>query len=300
MIAPWNGRGLLLLHELRLRGTIAAVASALSYSSSTVSHQLAQLEREVGVKLLVPEGRGLRLTPEGEVVAQHAARMLAAQERLRGELDALAPDAAPLRIAVLQTASRALVPQVLDALMEALPALRVEIVVTPPEHGLFEVEAGRFDIAMAEQYPGHTRPHREGLDRDLLGRDPIRLAAPPDSGVVSLADARGLAWIMEPEGTAARAWAVQQCRAAGFEPDIRHEATDLSAHVRLVAAGHAVSLLPGLALAGEDASARLVDLPGSPHREIFTATRVSAKATPGVRAAREALSAAFATVTGAR
>ena len=28
---------------------------------------------------------------------------------------------------------------------------------------------------------------------------------------------------MEPEGTAARTWAVQLCRSAGFEPDVRFE-----------------------------------------------------------------------------
>ncbi|GLJ62662.1 MULTISPECIES: LysR family transcriptional regulator [Microbacterium] len=293
MATPWNSRGLLLLHELRMRGTLSAVAAARSYSASTVSHQLQQLEREVGLPLLEPEGRGLRLTAAGEAVARHAAQLLAAEEALRGELAALAPDAAPLRIAALQTSARTLIPRMLDALRDALPALRVEVIVTPPEHGLFETEAGGFDLAMAEQYPGHTRPHRAGLDRELLGRDPIRFAAGPASGIASLSDAREAAWVMEPEGTAARAWAVQQCRAAGFEPDIRYEATDLSAHLRLIAAGHAVGLIPGLAVAADEAEPRLVDLPGSPHREIFTSTRVSAQRLPGLRIARDALAEAF-------
>ncbi|MEO8263693.1 MAG: LysR family transcriptional regulator, partial [Pseudolysinimonas sp.] len=42
-------RRLALLRELHHRGTIAAVAAALSYSSSSVSQQLSQLELEVGV-----------------------------------------------------------------------------------------------------------------------------------------------------------------------------------------------------------------------------------------------------------
>ncbi|WP_343032135.1 LysR family transcriptional regulator [Microbacterium oryzae] len=290
MVALWNGRGLLLLHELRMRGTIAAVAAALNYSASTISHQLRQLEREVGVDLLAPEGRGLRLTSAGEAVARHAQGMLAAQESLHGDLATLAPSAAPLRIAALQTSARTLIPRMLDA----LPGYRVEVIVTPPEHGLFETEAGAFDLAMAEQYPGHTRPHRAGLDRELLGRDPIRLAVGARSGVRALGEAREAAWVMEPEGTAARAWTVQQCRAAGFEPDVRYEATDLSAHLRLIAAGHAVGLIPGLALAAEEAELRLIDLPGAPRRDVFTAARLSARALPGVRAARAALADAFA------
>ncbi len=79
---------------------------------------------------------------------------------------------------------------------------------------------------------------------------------------------------MEPAGTAARQWAVQQCRAAGFEPDIRFEIADLTAQVRLIAAGRAVGVLPDLVWADLDPPVRLVELPGDPVREIFTAARL--------------------------
>ena len=58
-------RRLRMLHELSLRGTLGAVAEALSYSPSTVSQQLAQLEKDAGVPLLVPDGRRVRLTEHG-------------------------------------------------------------------------------------------------------------------------------------------------------------------------------------------------------------------------------------------
>ena len=57
-------RRLRLLRELARRGTITAVAEALSYSPSAVSQQLAALEKEAGVRLLEPVGRRLRLTPK--------------------------------------------------------------------------------------------------------------------------------------------------------------------------------------------------------------------------------------------
>jgi DNA-binding transcriptional LysR family regulator len=56
-------RRLRLLRELAHRGTLGAVAQALSYSPSTVSQQLSLLESEVGVALLEPVGRRVRLTP---------------------------------------------------------------------------------------------------------------------------------------------------------------------------------------------------------------------------------------------
>lgn len=285
-------RRLRLLHELAQRGTLSAVAEALSYSPSTISQQLAQLEREAGVALLAPDGRRVRLTEHGAALAAHAARALEADERIRGELEELQPGIAPVRVAVLQTAARTIVPAALTLLAERAPALRVELAEVPPEEGLFELSARGFDLAIAEQYPGLTREHRPGLDRRIVGTDPVRLAtrdaAPPLS---ALADRP---WVMEPPGTAAREWAVQQCRAAGFEPDVRFELTDLGAHVALIAAGHAVGMLPDLLWSGATPRVTLTDLPGAPVREIFTAERRASAHRPGIRLVRAAIADAFA------
>lgn len=98
---------------------------------------------------------------------------------------------------------------------------------------------------------------------------------------------------MEPKGTAARHWATQQCRAAEFEPDVRFELTDLTAHVRLIAAGHAVGMIPDLVFTGDSPGVRLVNLPGEPKRDVFTAVRLGTAQRPGIRAALGALRTAF-------
>src|SRR4051794_20755912 len=69
-------RRLRLLRELHDRGTIAAVADALQFTPSAVSQQLAQLERETGVKLLERAGRGVRLTDPALVLVEHAEALL--------------------------------------------------------------------------------------------------------------------------------------------------------------------------------------------------------------------------------
>lgn len=285
----WDLHRLRLLRELQLRGTITAVAEALSYSPSTVSQQLAQLEREVGSKLLEPDGRRVRLTAPGEVVAAHAQGVIDAQEAVRTRLQQDDPGPTTVRIAALETATRRLIPRAITRLATSHPQIRLEVAVLPPEQGLFELEAQTFDLALAEQYPGNTREHRRGLHRELLARDPIRLVAPPDSGVQTLEDVRDRPWIMEPAGTAVRRWAEQQCRAAGFEPDVRFEAADLQAHIHLITSGHAVGLLPDLLWSDDPASLTVVDLPGHPHREIFTAVRESSRGSAAIGAVREAL-----------
>ena len=222
----------------------------------------------------------------------HAARALDADERIRAELEELQPGIAPVRVAVLQTAARTIVPAALTLLAERAPGLRVELAEVPPEEGLFELSARGFDLAIAEQYPGLTRAHHPGLDRQVLGTDPLRLATADAPS--RLHDLAATPWVMEPAGTAAREWAVQQCRAAGFEPDVRFEFADLGAHVSLIASGHAVGLLPDLLWTGGRPPVTLSALPGDPVREIFTASRLASAGRPGIRLVRDAIAEAFA------
>lgn len=299
-------RRLRLLVELSDRGTLSAVAEALSYSPSSVSQQLSQLEREAGVPLLVQVGRRVQLTPQAEVLVGHARAVLDRLEEAESEVArSLTAVGGTVRIAVFQSAAHAVVPQALTLLRAEHPALRVEVTEREPDVGLFEVSARDFDLVIAEQYPGHTRAHREELDRVHLVADAIRLALPPHpasrrvaASDRSLLAAATMPWVLEPEGTASRDWAEQLCREAGFEPDVRFETADLMAHIRLIRSGNAVGLLPDLVWAGEAPSVTLVDLPGHPEREVFTSTRHAAAARPAVVACRDALArAARATAT---
>ncbi len=317
-------RRLRLLVELSQRGTLAAVAEALSYSPSSVSQQLSQLEKEAGVPLLVQVGRRVQLTPQAEVLVSHARAVLDRLEEAEADVArSLTAVGGTVRIAVFQSAAHAMVPQALTLLRTEHPGLRVEVTEREPELALFDVAARDFDLVIAEQYPGHTRAHRADLDRVHLAADAIRLALPPhptegttrEPSILAASGARpsprstvrdvfaaasGMPWVLEPQGTASREWAEQLCRDAGFEPDVRFETADLMAHIRLIASGNAVGLLPDLVWAGEAPRVTLVDLPGHPEREVFSSTRLAAAARPAVVACRDALArAARATATPA-
>ncbi|MGO2110914.1 MAG: LysR family transcriptional regulator [Pseudoclavibacter sp.] len=295
----WDLGRLRLLRELQVRGTISQVAASLSFSPSTVSQQLAKLEREVGRPLLEPDGRRVRLTREGEIVAAHAARVMDLEEQTQAELDAGGPGRETVRVAALETVMRALLPGVVRTLGRTHPHIRVEASVVAPEEGLFELEARTFDLAIAEQYPGYTRPRPAGLDSVVIGSDPVHLAAGVDTAVTSIEAANGAAWVTEPAGTAVHGWIVQQCRAAGYEPDIRYESADLHVHMDLVRSGLAVSVLPHLTWAGDHRGVRLVDLPGRPRRELFASAREAATGRSALRAVREAFATSLARATDA-
>jgi len=79
-------RKLHLLRELARRGTIAAVAEAVTFTPSAVSQQLSALEREAGVPLLERTGRTVTLTPAGQLLVEHAHAVLEQLERASAAL----------------------------------------------------------------------------------------------------------------------------------------------------------------------------------------------------------------------
>jgi len=78
----------------------------------------------------------------------------------------------------------------------------------------------------------------------------------------------------------------------GFEPDVRHETNELTMLLALVAAGHAVTLLPDLALVGDVTGVAVRPVADTRlTRTLFTAVRAGADRRPALAAVRAAITA---------
>jgi DNA-binding transcriptional LysR family regulator len=283
-----------LLRELDRRGTLAAVARALSYSPSAISQQLAQLETETGVLLLDHVGRGVRLTAQARILVRHTEAVLERLELAEAELAAsLTEVTGTVRVASFQSVMLALVPAALSLLAEQHPRLRIEISQQEPAPAFAGLLAHDFDLVLGEEYPEQPQPRLPGVDEEDLVDDEIRLALPPrgpwshrPAGLADLADAP---WVLDPADLAPGRWARALCRRAGFEPDVRFDSPDLLLQVHLVETGHAVALLPDLLWTERRHTLQLRHLPGRPTRRLFTGVRRGAARHPAVRAVRDGL-----------
>lgn len=279
-----------LLRELHRRGTITAVAQALSFSPSAVSQQLATLERETGVRLLEPVGRRVRLTAQAEVLVAHAEALLTEMERAESALaNSLGHTVGTLRVAAFQTAVMALVPPAITRLETLHPDLRLEVTELEPDIALPAMVAGDHDLVIAEEYPGHPLPHLPEVERNDIMADEMLLAAPTTWRERSLSEMRERPFVMEPRDSPAGQWALAACRSAGFEPDVRYTTTDLQVHLRLVEAQLAVALLPELSAVRDESSVTVHRLRARPFRRIFTAVRRGASEHPAIRAFTSAI-----------
>jgi DNA-binding transcriptional LysR family regulator len=301
-------RRLRLLHELSRRGTVAAVAEALSYSPSSVSVQLAELEREAGTRLLRRVGRNVQLTPAGWRLAAHAEQALAADEAILAELASLsdAPRGS-VRMTFVQTPALALLPTVLATLGETAPDLHVEVVHRETAPAIDELRSRAVDVVVGIDYDPVPVPRHRDIDRRDLIREDVLLAVPADDplagpgGPIALAGVEQAVWAAGHRGTGHSAAVENLCnRIGGYAPNIGHRTDDALILRALVSSGRAVTLLPALiATATPQVAARPI-AEGALRRTIFTASRVAGADAPAVVAVRSALRAAAHAATADR
>lgn len=268
-----------LLRELAARGTVAATAQACSLTPSAVSQQLAQLQREAGVALLIRDGRRLVLTEAARVLVSRAERILAEMERAEAEIAALSTSVSGLvRIGAFPTAASSLVPAAIAASRAEHPELKVLMQQQETRDGMLALKAGHVDLLLLYEYNLLPRVADPGIELTPLLTEPLLAALPPglDREQVRLAELAEQPWIAPDSDAELRTCLERACGQAGFAPQLDHISDDCAVALAFVAAGLGVSLVPPLAAESASADVRL-----RPVREPQLSRRVSVAARAG-------------------
>src|SRR5688572_9549607 len=98
-------------------GSVTEAARQLHYSQPSVSHHLSRLEAATGVRLVQRVGRGIRLTPEGMLLAGRAAEIVGRVDAAANELAAqVGLQAGRVRLAANASTLATIVPRAAAAL----------------------------------------------------------------------------------------------------------------------------------------------------------------------------------------
>jgi DNA-binding transcriptional LysR family regulator len=291
-------RRLRLLRELRDRGTVTAVGTALHMTSSAVSQQLAQLARDVGAPLLEPHGRRVRLTDAAWLLLRHADRLFAQLEQAQTELDAYVTGAAAtVRVDCFATAVPALAVPALSRLARDAPRLTLRVREADTEEALDRLLRDETDVVVG--LDGEVRADDARFTRTPLVVDPLDVILPsghPRAGTAELClgDLAEEQWIVPPAGLC-RDITLRECALAGFTPRTAHTADSYTAVFALVRGGHGVALAPRMCGAGEAPGLTVrAPMAQQPARQVTVFARQSADQAPQLRPVIEALRAAAA------
>ncbi|GAB3751414.1 LysR family transcriptional regulator [Microlunatus parietis] len=240
----FNLTHLKVLAAVARNGSVTEAARELHYSQPSASHHLSRLEAATGVKLVQRVGRGIRLTPEGQLLANRAIEII-------GRIDAAATELAAqaelrtgrVRLAANASVLSTIVPKAAAVLAESHPGLELQVIERHPVEALQQLREGEIDAALVFRH-AHSPLADEEFRLVPVGSDQIHLLSrQPDD---SVENHRESAWIGGCERCQNELTAI--CAQQGFTPRIQSMSDDIVVVQALVAAGVGVAIIPGYAL----------------------------------------------------
>lgn len=287
-MTEWDVRKLRILRTLRDRGTVTATAEALLMTPSAVSQQLTNLAGQLGVPLLEPQGRRVRLTDAAHLVLRHAEAVFAQLERADADLAGyLRGESGQVRVGAFSTAVPALVvPAVRILAAEDRPGPQVRVREAEAAEAYELLSAGEVDLALSLAAHAPTARDPRFTLLPLLA-DPLDVALPAGhrlagAPALRLADLSREAWIFGGSGP----WSeitTAACEAAGFVPEQAHSAAGWTAILAMVRAGMGVALVPRMVSASDrprDGVVMRILEADRPYRHVVAAVRQGAEHGP--------------------
>jgi LysR family transcriptional regulator, transcription activator of glutamate synthase operon len=236
---------LALLCAVAEEGNLTRAAATLGLPQPTASRWLAALSAELGTPVVVPDGRGIRLSRAGASLAEAAGRALSELAAgVRQAADEADPEHGSVVLAFLHTLGEQQVPALLRAFRREHPHVRFTLLEGAHQKLLDDVRSGRADLAFTSPLPapgefaGTTLEEQQlvvtvSAEHRLAGRAWVRTADLAREPFVGTKVSSGLRQITD-----------ELAQAAGFTPTVAFEGEEVNTLRGLVAAGLGVAVLP--------------------------------------------------------
>lgn len=262
-------------------GSFSAAAAELGCTQSRISHAIAELERDLGVPLLLRSRAGSVPTAAGARVLAKARQIIALEAGLVRSAHGDGELAGRVRIACFRSIGTHLLPHLLEALSQAHPGIHADIDDSCEER--LDITAalrdGRADIGIAQL------PLEDGLASLPYVYDEYMLVMPSGPAPAMAngwPDAMALPFIKL--GCSGADAILARCRAAGFAPEAARTLANDTSIAALVARGMGFSILPRLATFPEPEGVRVLPLPIPARRQFVIAGLRERMGEPEVRA----------------
>ena len=292
-----------ILHALATTGSLTAAAASLGLSQPAVSQRIKRVETRLAVPLIERQGRGIRLTTAGNILADHGRTevaeidaALAAIEDLRGERGGT------LRMVGFPSASATIVPGMMRRMADETPEVALQYREAEPPAAVGMLRDGEVDCALIFDYAGAAELPAGSIFTPLW-RETVSLVLATSradgSDEAHLGDYAAEHWIAGCEKC--RGHLLAAASEYGFEPDIIQETDNIPAMLAMAAAGSAVALVPGLGLAAARSlpdGATALPLEPPRYRTIGLVSMDTANESPQVRLAKRLLSKINGTAWG--
>ncbi|MFG2004957.1 LysR family transcriptional regulator [Spirillospora sp. NPDC048911] len=227
-------------------GTFGRAATRLGYTQSSVSQQVAALEKAVGGAVFDRPGgpRPVRITPLGEVVLAHGRDLLTKAEGLADAVDRFRAGHGRIDIGTFQGATRLILPAVVRGLLSEHPGCDIRLSEVKPE----DPQIGDLDLLFHYGRIEGDVEHVELVDEPYLL---VAGAGAFPEGPVEVKQLDDVPMVSWPP-THHQRWLERTLAGAGARPRIVFRTGGHESIVSMVRAGIGSAVMPWLALHGSD------------------------------------------------
>ncbi|OLF55137.1 LysR family transcriptional regulator [Pseudomonas chlororaphis] len=177
-------------------GSIARAAEQLHCVPSNITNRLKQLESELGTTLFLRAGRGLKISPDGEIFLGYSERILALVDEAKHAVDRDAAPSGILRIGAIESCAGGRLPPLLAEFHQRFPQVTLKLVTGTWSQLFEELQHHRLDGALVAVDTPHPK-----LDRSLLYNEPLVLVTSANATpVLTPQDLQGQTLFMWPSG----------------------------------------------------------------------------------------------------
>lgn len=241
------------LHQLQYIAEVAAqknftrAADSINVSQSTLSHQIAKLEDELGVKLFERKPRSVSLTQAGEEFLTHVQLSLNNLESAKQSIqDYRGLLKGTLRIGTIASLGEINLALMLAEFYREHSGLTFQIVQAGAYELLEKLYAGEIEIAFVVMPPPNQY---EDMEFCLLTQDDYVLALPPDHRLagrksLDLSEVADENFIFHPASDRMFSICMEACSKAGFKPRIVCESSHSPTCLALISAGMGIGFFP--------------------------------------------------------
>ena len=214
-------RLLTLLDAIAREGSLLAAAQAVGLTQSAVTKALQEAEAIVGAKLFDRTNRGVRPTPQGDVLVAHARLVLTQLRHAGQELEDLrSGSGGRVAVGVLVSAAVTLLPTAIAAVRQQRPNLAVSVIEGTNDILMPLLRAGELDLVVG-RLPGFSSG--AGISEETLSADYAQIVLRAGHPLLArkglrLAELLDEPWILPRQETSLRRQIDEVFRAEGLPP----------------------------------------------------------------------------------
>lgn len=160
-------------------GSMTAAADKLYLTQPAVSQQIRNLEEDLGVELLVRGVRQIKATPQGEVLFEHAKKILQLVQQAEIAIKSIGAELkGVLRVGTLNSIGIHLMSPVVSRLMRHNPELTLKIEYAKGDDLIRAYKKGLFDVIIIPDAKTEFEAEIESSEKKYLLREELWLVAP--------------------------------------------------------------------------------------------------------------------------